>query len=234
MNEKTYNASEEWKQVLSVQPYEHHCYSIDDFKKIKSLGRIWRKIFQAIKPEPSFRFFELGYGGGIHLASLAVNGFDVSGIDVSDVVASSAENYLQEVNQFQSIKAKIEVANIFEYHSSDSYEVCFHFGVVEHFLELTEREQVWNKLYDLTKPGGWIVSVVPCGQHFMRKMVREKGLCGYIVPEIDYSCASHRQEFENIGLTSISTIPWNYFPFLSAHPSKLISKIIYSALVYRK
>jgi len=171
--------------------------------------------------------FELGCGGGIHLAQLALNGFEVHGIDVSDAVAARAQNYLEEVSKFQLIRASVAVANIFEYQSSDSYDMCFHFGVVEHFLELSQRQQIWNKLYSLTKPGGWIVSVVPCGQHLMRGMVRERNLAGYNIPEIDYSCVSHRGEFANLGLQPIYAVPHNYFSFLSAHPSRMISKIIH-------
>lgn len=222
-----YDASEVWKQELELQGYEHHCYSAENLKKIKRLGRVWQTILRITKITPSDRLFELGCGGGIHLASLAVNGFEVHGIDVSASVASRANNYLEEVRKFQDIKATIEVANIFNYENNNSYNMCFHFGVVEHFLELSQRQQIWNKLYSFTKPGGWIVSVVPCGQHIMRKLVRERGLSGYNVPEIDYSCSLHKQEFENLSLQCIHTVPHNYFGFLAAHPSLVISKIIY-------
>jgi 2-polyprenyl-3-methyl-5-hydroxy-6-metoxy-1,4-benzoquinol methylase len=88
--------------------------------------------------------------GGTHLAKLAVNGFAVHGIDVSDAVVKRAENYLEEVAKFQSIKASVEFANIFEYQSSNLYDMCYHFGVVEHFLELSQRQQIvpvikWKK-----------------------------------------------------------------------------------------
>lgn len=230
MNVSTYDASNAWKESLSHGGYEHHCSSIEDFRRIKRFGLVWRKILQITKLPPSSHLFELGCGGGTHLANLAVNGFAVHGIDVSDAVVKRAENYLEEVAKFQSIKASVEFANIFEYQSSNLYDMCYHFGVVEHFLELSQRQQIWHTLYSLLKPGGWLVSVVPCGKHFMREMVREKGLCGYNIPEIDYSCASHHQEFDNIGLNPIYTLPHNYFPFLSAHPSRLVSKVFYPLL----
>ncbi|MEH2449579.1 MAG: class I SAM-dependent methyltransferase [Nostoc sp.] len=227
MNTNYYDASETWKQELEHEGYEHHCYSTKNFKKIKQLSRVWQIILKITKITPPNQLFELGCGGGIHLASLAVNGFEVHGIDISASVASRAKNYLEEVGKFQAIKASIEVANIFDYESTDSYNMCFHFGVVEHFLELSQRQQIWNKLYSLTKPGGWIISVVPCGQHLMRKLVRERGLGGYNIPEIDYSCSLHKEEFENLSLQCILTVPHNYFGFFAAHPSLVISKIIY-------
>ena len=221
-----YDASKEWEKALESEGYESYCQSKDDLKKIKSFGRVWQTILRVTKFSPPDRLFELGCGGGIHLANLAVNGFEVHGIDVSAAVASRANNYLEEVRKFQPIKASVEVANIFDYESDDRYDMCFHFGVVEHFLESSQRQEIWDKLYSLTKPGGWIVSVVPCGQHIMRKLVREKGLGGYNVPEIDYSCSLHKTEFEHISLKSIRTIPHNYFSFLAAHPSFFVSKIM--------
>lgn len=47
------------------------------------------------------------------------------------------------------------------------------------------------------------------------------------MPEIDYSCSLHKKEFENLSLQCIHTIPHNYFGFLAAHPSSVISKILY-------
>lgn len=228
MYTNSYNASEAWKQELAQEGgYEYHCYSKEDVLKNKRLGRIWKKIIHTTKLKPTSRLFELGCGGGTHLARLALNGFEVHGIDVSDAVTARAENYLEEIRKFHPIKASVEVANIFEYETSDSYDMCYHFGVVEHFLELSQRQEIWRRLYDFTKPGGWIVSVVPCGQHIMRKLVREQGLAGYNIPEIDYSCNSHRIEFQTLGLNPIHVIPCNYFSFFSHHPSQVISQIVY-------
>ncbi|MEH1869822.1 MAG: hypothetical protein V7K69_33155 [Nostoc sp.] len=86
-----YDASEVWKQELELQGYEHHCYSAENLKKIKRLGLVWQKILRITKITPSDRLFELGCGRRIHLASLAVKGFEVHGIDVSATVASRAK-----------------------------------------------------------------------------------------------------------------------------------------------
>lgn len=230
MKTSTYNASEAWKQELSLPGrYELHCSSAQDVQRLKRLGSVWKRILHVTGIQPTAQLFELGCGGGIHLAQLALNGFQVHGIDVSDAVTTRAQTFLDEIRQFQPIEATTEVADIFNYPSEVTYDMCFHFGVVEHFLEVSERQQIWGTLYTLTKPGGWMVSVVPCGQHFMRAMVREHGLAGYNIPEIDYSCASHHAEFEELGLQSIKTLPHNFFAFLSAHPSTIISKWLYPA-----
>lgn len=228
MDINTYDASKLWQKELALDgTYEHHCYSKYEMEKLKRLGQVWHRILKVTKLKQKNRVFELGCGGGIHLARLALNGFEVHGIDVSSAVANRAQNFLKEVSEFQPIEATVEVANIFEYQSSQLYDMCYHFGVVEHFLELSQRQEIWKKLYSLTKPGGWIVSVVPCGQHLMRSMAREHGLAGYNIPEIDYSCSSHRKEFEDLDLQRIYALPHNYFSFFSAHPLQLVSKVIY-------
>jgi SAM-dependent methyltransferase len=231
-NLKSFDTTEAWQQALMQSNYyEHHCNSLEELAQIKRLNRVWKRILELTKTLPPAQLFELGCGGGIHMASLALNGFHVHGIDVSEEVARKAKEYLSEVDKFQDIQAKVEIANIFDYQANhDSYDMCFHFGVVEHFLRQSERKAIWQKLKDLTKPNGWIVSVVPCGQHFMRGLVRERGLGGYNIPEIDYSCFSHQKEFEAIGLSSIRVLTHNYFSFLSCHPSKLVSKVAYPIL----
>jgi len=232
MNPISYDASEVWKKELSVPgSYEHHCFSEKEANKLARLGQVWRRVFQATGINAPARLFELGCGGGIHLGTLALNGFDVHGIDVSEDVARRAKSYIGEISEFKSISATVETADIFTYEATNQpYDMCFHFGVVEHFLNDAERHRIWCKLKSLTKPGGWIVSVVPCGQHVMRSMVREQGLGGYNVPEIDYSCKLHREEFRKIGLTSVRAFAHSYFSFLSCHPSKFISKLVYPPL----
>ena len=62
------------------------------------------------------------------MASLALLGFDVHGIDVSGDVAGRAKNYLKEVNAFQPISASVEVADIFSYEAShETYDMQGYF-----------------------------------------------------------------------------------------------------------
>ncbi len=230
MSTQVYDTNEAWKQAFEQGGYEHHCCSWKEIKKIKRLGRVWKKILHLTQIQPSAHLFELGSGGGRYLVQLALNGFETHGIDISEIAVANTQNYFREVNQFQRISTTVEVANIMDYSSAKLYDMCFHVGVLEHFLEASERQQIWKNMYELTRPGGWIVSVVPCGQHFMRKMIREQGLAGYNIPEIDYSCDLHRYEFQNLGLESIDVVPHNYFAFLSAHPIPFVSKVIFPFL----
>lgn len=226
MNEPT----QAWKRALAEKGYAFHCRSPQEFRKASRLGRVWKTIFRVTGMLPPAKVFELGCGGGVHMAKLAVRGFEVVGLDVSHEVLARAEVFFDEVRQFHPINVRTVCADFFAYAACESFNLCYHVGVVEHFLERADRMHVWGRLYRQTKPGGWVVSIVPCGAHLMRAMVREKGLAGYHIPEIDYTCKLHFDEYQEAGLVNIQVIPHNYFAFLSSHPSFWISRIAYPPL----
>ena len=64
----------------------------------------------------------------------------------------------------------------------------------------------------------------------MRQRVREEGLCGYQVPEIDYSSALHLREFAELSLDRVRVLPHDYLGFLRAHQSALVAKTLYHPL----
>ncbi|MNS01981.1 bifunctional 3-demethylubiquinone-9 3-methyltransferase/ 2-octaprenyl-6-hydroxy phenol methylase [compost metagenome] len=222
--------TEAWKAELSQGGYEHSCESEDSFRRLQKPGFVWRRMLNRMDLPLGSRIFELGCGGGQYLAQLAVQGYEVHGIDVSPQVVARAQKYLSQVANYKQIQATVEAADIFEYTSDRTYDLCYHFGVVEHFLMPEERRAIWASLFKLTRPGGWVASVVPCGRHFMRTMVREKELAGYKIPEIDYSCALHRTELTEAGFEHIVALPHNYFSFLSYHPLTAVRKIIYPTM----
>ena len=222
------NTSNKWVENLKYEGYEHHCNSQQDLAAIKKLGRIWRETLKRTGIKPPSTMFELGCGGGKHLAALALNGFHVHGIDVSPEVVTRCQNYLNEVSRFAdtSILATAEKADIFEYNSSAQYDLTYHFGVVEHFLQVSERMMIWKKLYDLTKPGGWVMSAVPNGSHLWREHIRKNNLCGYNIPEIDYSVTLHEKELIDSGFQNVIAIPWNYFGFAKGIVKGKINKAL--------
>lgn len=227
-------ASTLWVQNLAESGYEQHCTSIQELQYIRRFGRIWRMIFRHTKIQPPAKMFELGSGGGRYLALLSLNGYSVTGVDVSPEVTERSKRFIAEIDTFEPIadKVKIECANFFTYAVTQQYNLCYHFGVVEHFLDSKDRKQIWDKLVEMTLPGGWVASAVPCGKHIIRNRVRKFGLCGYCVPEIDYGVEEHRLEFEEAGLTNIITVPTNYFGFYPALPGYSRLKILYKLLFY--
>jgi SAM-dependent methyltransferase len=226
-------ASNAWVSKLKNEGYEHHCSSVQDVKAAKKLGRIWRETIRRTKITPPSKLFELGCGGGRYLASLALNGYETFGIDVSPEVSDRCQNYLNEVRKFSSnnFLADVENADIFTYDSFEKYDLVYHFGVVEHFMEPADRELIWRKLYQLTKPNGWIMSAVPNGSHFWREKIRSEKLCGYDVPEIDYCVELHENEFTKAGFENVIALPWNYFGFaegmISGKLLKFLTRILH-------
>jgi SAM-dependent methyltransferase len=221
----------QWAINLTEGGYEHHCKNKSDLRKIKRLGMAWRRIFKATKISPPRHAFEIGCGGGQNLATLAMNDFTVSAVDISDSVLARAKGFIAEVEAVSGTRLNIEIVegDFFTFQSEARYDLIYHFGVVEHYLEPEHRAQFWQKAMELAAPGGWLVSVVPCGRHIMRRMTRELELLGYRreLEEIDYSCSSHVEEFEKAGAVNISAIPHGYFFFLGGHPAPLVSKVLY-------
>jgi 2-polyprenyl-3-methyl-5-hydroxy-6-metoxy-1,4-benzoquinol methylase len=224
---ETQDPSEAWRALLqSPDLYDHRCASKSDLRRIKRLGFVWWRILRAARLRPGARVFEMGCGGGKHLASLASNGFVVDGVDVSPDVVDRARIYLSSVAKFCSLEARVEVANFLEYDATAraaTYDLCFHAGVVEHFLDAEQRALIWSKLATMTRPGGWVVSIVPCGKHVLRERCRRERLMGYNVPEIDYGCALHEQELRSAGLTRVKCMAHNFLAFLPAHPNPVLA-----------
>jgi SAM-dependent methyltransferase len=218
-----------WQAALGHGAYEHHCRSRLDYLRVRRLGRAWSLILRKANPPRGAHIFELGCGGGINLAKLATHGYRVHGIDVSPEVVARARGYLDEVARFKDIRASVEVADIFDYRDPTQFDMVFHNGVVEHFLDDDNRRAIWERLAALTVSGGAVVSIVPCGAHFMRARVRAERLCGYDIAEIDYTCASHRRELERAGLVDIRCYPTNYFDFLRGHPNRWIARYAHKA-----
>lgn len=228
------NASKAWEMKLHPTGYEHHCATLDDLTRITKPGRILKKLISHINLQPQTTIFELGCGGGRYLATLALNDFSVHGIDVSPDVVSRCRNYLNEVEKLagHKLQASVKHADIFNYKSPKLYDLTYQVGVVEHFLDLKDRMFIWNKLFEMTKPGGWIVSAVPNGSHLWRTKMREERLCGYDIPEIDYCVTSHEQEFKSAGLKDVIAFPWNYFGFAEGMSNTLLTKLFAKIIFY--
>lgn len=206
-----------WKEKLRDGGYAHSCASSEDVRKIRKMSRVWRKALAHTGLRPPARLLEIGCGGGIHLAALALNGFEVQGIDISPEVVDRCNEYFRAVRQQTgtNLSAQVRVADVFSYESNDRYDMTYHFGVVEHFLELEERMEIWKRMSRATRKNGWVMSVVPNGSHYWRARVRRERLCGYDIPEVDYSVEMHEEEFRRAGLRDVIAIPWNYFGFLA-------------------
>jgi len=112
------------------------------------------------------------------------------------------------------------------------FDVTFHFGVLEHYLDAAERRRHLEKMFDVTRSGGFVVSVVPNGGHVLRAEQRESGLGGYIIPEIDYSVGLLRAEMIDCGAISVQVLPHDLFGYLKLRNQYGLRKVYYGCLYY--
>lgn len=237
MSSSNKTIAEQWREELKNEGYEHHIRSEYDLKRLKSFSRTWRRIFSYIQMDYKCgkhkSIFEFGCGGGNQLAPFFVHGWKCVGIDCSADVLSRAENYFKEIKK--NINSPGDISFICDdfllYKSIGQYDIVFHFGAVEHFLNDEERESVIKKMFALTKKGGYVVSVVPSGVQPLRQKFKSGGLAGYHIPEIDYSPRSMKGELEKCGGKNVVTCGHNIMGYLLSDNKNRIYTILYK-LIY--
>lgn len=233
--------AKKWVKALENSGYEHHVKGIWQRIKIKRFSRIWRIIFKRLKYDfldvkGKKSCFEVGCGGGIHLASFVANGWNCVGLDCSKEVIERAKNYLDEVMvSFRcDTSVKFIAADFFDYNPGpgESYDLVFHAGVLEHFIDDKERQFFLNKMFSLAKPGGYVISLVPSGVHLLREKMRKEGLGGYFIPEIDYSPEIIKSEFEASGAKKVIIFPHNLFNYLVMDDYPKLEKFFRKSVYY--
>jgi len=208
--------AERWQQELAHGGYARRLTSRRDFLRIKRVSRTWRCILAITKHKPGASFFEFGCGGGDQLIPLALSGYKCVGIDCSPDVLGRFRALLGDAERFTGKPLDIELVcgDFLRYSSDRQYDCVFNFGVIEHFLDDRERETAIKRKFALCKPGGYVVSVVPNGQHPLRERMRREGLGGYVVPEIDYDADMLTSEMRRAGAVEVEVIPNNLLGYL--------------------
>ena len=222
MEQHKETVADKWRATLKKDgAYAHHANSYKECKKLGKLSWTWRKVFRAIGIDPStrkeFGVFEFGSGGGKHLLMFALQGWRCVGIDCSEDVLDRARDFTREVSTCSGKHLDVEFVcgDFVDYvHEGPLFDFVYHVGAIEHFLEDGPRLEVLRKMFSLTKPGGFVVSIVPSGVQTYRKRMRNENLGGYLIPEIDYSPELMRKEFEVCGGKTVKIIPHNLFAYL--------------------
>ena len=215
--------TDKWQSVLENGGYERHCTDKADYLKIKRLSRMWRRVLN-FTGSISGKALEVGCGGANQLVPLAVNGWECYGLDCSPEVLKRAERYIREVELFYGKKLNINLycgdwLSLPENHplSLSKYDLVFNVGVIEHYLDPDERRKFLSAKLTLTKPGGYVVSVVPSGLQPFRKKMKQGGLAGYCVPETDYTPELLLREMNECGASEATVLPHNilgYYPLI--------------------
>jgi SAM-dependent methyltransferase len=220
MMDQDNNVSQMWVKELRDGGYEYHISEPKDCRQLK-LSRVWQRIFKETQLPKSgkLRILEVGCGGGIQLAKLAALGCECIGIDVSQEVLARAENYFREIHDVcgQELDIKLLAGDFYDMDRTElggCFDLVFNFGVIEHILDESARLEFLKKKYELTKDGGYIVSMVPNGYHPLRNKMRRMNLGGYNIPEIDYDQNLMENEFKAVGAKQITILPHNLFVYL--------------------
>jgi SAM-dependent methyltransferase len=112
-----------------------------------------------LRRDPSLRFLEIGCVPGNLMVYFAKHfGYRVDGIDYS-----SHGPLVEATLELNSVVGRYFQADVFEFTTSDPYDVVFSAGFVEHFNDPVAPVA---KHAELTKPGGMVVMTVPNINYF--------------------------------------------------------------------
>lgn len=225
------------KWIDNGAKYDFYVKDMRDFEGLTKVSRTWQRIFPEIGGEAGAgrSAFEFGCGGGQHLAMLSRRGWKVTGIDCIGAVLKEAERFFEESRKVSGLPlaAKFIEGDFMEFTTAEKFDLVFHNGVLEHFLDDNERMEAIKRMFNITKPGGYVVSMIPSGMHPLREKFKREGLGGYGVPEIDYTDAIMAEEFKKMGVREMTILPHNIFGYLLADTggtfSRLAKKIFYYA-----
>jgi len=236
-NQSQKTVRQQWEEALKYEGYEHSIHDKRDCTSIKRFSRTWRCILKHIPEEvqttSNKKVFEFGCGGGKNLAQFLLNGWRVVGIDVSAEVLERTRQYLAEVQCICECLANVELVHgdFLGYTSEEQFDLVYHVGVVEHFLDDTEREAAIKNMFKITKKGGYVISIVPSGAHPLRQKVKTRKLGGYSIPEIDYTVALMEGELRKCGGKNIKVVPHNIMGYRLIDDKQGIARIA-DRLVY--
>lgn len=205
------SVADSWIRVLEGGGYERSVDTRRDLRRLRRLSRTLRTVLRRTELADGARVLEAGCGGGNQLVPLALNGYECTGVDCSSAVLARCRDLLCGVSALDSSHPPVDLvcADFLDFDTPVRFDMVCNFGVVEHFLDDDERSRFLKKCFDLTVPGGWVVSVVPSGSHPLRQRARQEGLGGYNIPEVDYSAESMHDELMEAGASSVAVIPNN-------------------------
>jgi hypothetical protein len=91
---------------------------------------------------------------------------------------------------------------------------------MKHYLDPDDRIEFLRRMLRLTKPGGFIVCIVPSGAHPYRAEQRRLKWGGYDIPEVDYSPEALADEMKKAGADRVRVISHNIGGYLPARPAE--------------
>ncbi len=214
----------EWEGIFRKNPllYRPDVVNKRFFEKFIESPYI-RMIVRFAQIKGGGEILEAGCGSGKFSVCLAILGCKVTALDLSHQMLRNtrrpgeiAASFLGKLN-LRTIRQDLNRLDI----SSDTFDVAFNEGVVEHWLDKKQRIHIISEMVRVTKKGGVVIVFVPNGRHplyYWWKLTRYPGYIGS--PEIFcYDTLELREEMKTAGLTSIETEGIDPFLSLSQWPT---------------
>jgi len=155
---------------------------------------------------PGSRVLEGGCGSGKFSMCFAMVGHSVTALDFSPAilknVAGLREVVEREVGPLNLALHQGDLENLDL--ESGQFDLVFNEGVVEHWLDHTERRAVLRQMARVARPGGTMAIIVPNGSH-PRTAYWAENAPGYrsAPPMVLYDAALIRADLSAIGLTDL-------------------------------
>ena len=207
----------QWLRVFKQQGnlYAHPQASRASFEKFRR-GPYVQLMLRYAGLAAGAQVIEVGCGSGRFTACLASLGYRATALDISHEMAGNARNLARQAEQYFGPLAVAVVQADMDATlplASSGYDLVFNEGVVEHWLDDTERQRVLNEMARITRPGGVMAVIVPNGGHpWMPAWVRHNPACLSAPPMTMYSTDRLRRDLEQAGLAQVATdgiYPWH-------------------------
>jgi len=219
-SESSNETSRQWEALLSEGDAYHR--NTDDPGELRRCSRMTRKLRFFLRQtglRPPADVFEFGCGNGNQLIPLALAGYRCTGVDVSERALKNMTDSLAVLGKMLGRKLFIEAvhADFINCRPEGLFDLVFHVGVLEHFLDTHTRHSYLLHMFDLARPGGHVVHAVPNGVHPLRALQRSQRW-SYEVPEMDYSVESLAEELVSCGGQEVRVFPWNMYGYELIRP----------------
>jgi SAM-dependent methyltransferase len=225
--------AQQWIDTLRQERVAGQPLSRRDYLRLVHFPRWWKRVFDLRQLSPSDRILEVGCGSGHQLIPFAAQGFRATGLDVSPDAIEQCHSLVSEVERIlgRGVSINLLLGDFAQMDVSEQFPLVFTFGVIEHFLEHTERIQFLHRLAEWTIPGGACVNCVPNGMQPFRQLMRSGKLGGYNIPEIDYDSARLKEDMREAGFERTRVVPLDLFGYrLVLTPRSSSSWYVFRAL----
>jgi SAM-dependent methyltransferase len=158
---------------------------------------------------------EAGCGAGKFSLCFAIAGCHAIALDLSpEITRNVADFRRQAANVWGKLAMGIVRGNIeFLNFADNSFDMTFNEGVVEHWLNDTERLAVLAEMTRVTKHGGTVCIIVPNGRHpFLPFWMKHMPAYQVTPPMTDYTTGRLANDLAKSGLSQIETdgiYPWH-------------------------